>query len=259
MSIDFERGAKTTGSKFFFLTGEDAIREWKLMDWMIGYHIKAGYTFVIPPYLVNKNIAQVSGMIPHFEGDFYKTEDDFYLIPTAEKALVGLHADEIFNQEELPLRYVAVSPCFRREAGAHGNRDKGLKRVHQFHKIELFEIHTPETSYKALDAMAAHVEEMLSVLGVEHRTIELEEHDRSPVATKTFDIEVKYGDEWLEVSSLSNTEERQSKPAQIRYKPQVGKKNIKCHLLNGSGVALPRLTLALEHVPLAELLQRLAP
>lgn len=255
--IDFERGAKTAGSKFYFLTGEDALKEWNLLNFMINYHVNAGYTFVIPPYLVNENTAKASGMIPHFEGDFYKTEDGFYLAPTAEKPLVGMHMNEMFQEAQLPLKYVAFSPCFRREAGTHGSRDKGLKRVHQFHKIELFEFQKPENSDAALESMITHVENMLDKLDVIHRRLELDENDRSPVAVRTVDIEIKYGDEWLEVSSLSNTGENQSKPACIRYKPKHGGKNIKCHLLNGSGVALPRLMLVLENIPLNELISKM--
>lgn len=255
--VDFERGAKVAGSKFYFSTGEDALKEWTLTDFMIRYHVAAGYEFVIPPYLVNERVATVSGMLPDFAEDAYKTTCGLYLVPTAEKPMVGLHMDEMFQEKDLPLRYVAFSPCFRREAGSYGRRDKGLRRVHQFHKVELFEFHRPQDSHDALSAMIQHVEGMLDVIGVEHRTIELPEGERSPVAEVTFDIEIRHGDDWLEVSSLSNTGERQSKPASIRYKPMAGGKNIKCHLLNGSGVALPRLLLALEDLPLADLDKRL--
>lgn len=244
---DFERGAKTTGRKFYFTVGEEAELEWTRITQMLEYHIKSGYTFVIPPYLINKETATQAGILPRFADQFYETTDGFVLIPTAETPLVGMHSDEIFQEEELPIKYVAFSPCFRKEAGAAGLKDKGLKRVHQFHKVELFVICKPDQSENLHSEMVRHVETMLKDLfpSLDCRTIELSEEDRSPVSYKTFDIELKFGEEWLEVSSISNTQDRQSTPAQIRYKPKGGGKPIKCHLLNGSGVALPRLTMAL--------------
>ena len=243
--IDFERGAKATGTKFYFLTGNDALRELQLCMKMIEFHAERGYEPVIPPYLVNKKTCEMAGILPRFEGDFYETQDGFVLIPTAETPLVGFRANEIIPEEELPLKYVAFSPCFRREAGAAGKKDKGLKRVHQFHKIELFVICKPEDSERLHEKMTAQVEELLDELGVEHRRIELDENDRPPTSAKTYDIEVRAGEEWLEVSSISNTLDRQAKPAQIRYRPRPQAKPVKCHILNGSGVALPRLTLAM--------------
>ncbi len=244
--IDFERGAKVTGSKFYFLTGDEAWQEWRLINWMLEYHARNGWNFVIPPFLVNKTTGEQAGLLPRFEGDYYQTTDGFMLIPTAETPLVGMHSDEIFREEDLPIKYVAYSPCFRKEAGSYGKESKGYKRVHQFNKVELFAICTPEQSEVLHNNMIIQISQMLAELGVEHRQVELSADDRSPVSNKTIDIEVKAGDEWLEVSSISNTGDNQSKPAQIRYKPKVGKKNIKCHLLNGSGVALPRLILALN-------------
>lgn len=244
---DFERGAKTTGSKFYFNIGETALKEWKIINQMIEYHTQHGYTFVIPPYLINKTTATQAGILPRFAGQFYETTDGLLLIPTAETPLVGMHSGEIFSEEALPIRYVSFSPCFRREAGAAGSRDKGLRRVHQFHKLELFIICKPDQSENLHNEMTAYIKDMLDDLfKLEYRTIELSEEDRSPMSVKTFDIELKYRDEWLEVSSVSNTQDRQSKIAQIRYKPKSGGKHIKCHLINGSGVALPRLILALE-------------
>lgn len=244
MSFDFKRGAKVAGSKFYFITDDDALREFDLINKMVQYHVGNGYRFVIPPYLVNMTTADQAGILRRFQGDFYYS-DDLILIPTAETPLVGMHANEIFKEEELPIKYVAFSPCFRKEAGSYGNRDKGLRRVHQFHKIELFVICKPEDSRQLQDEMIQQVGGLLEELGVEYREVELSVDDRSPVSVRTIDLEVKYGDEWLEVSSISDTGTNQSQPAQIRYKPKNGGKNIKCHLLNGSGVALPRLQLAL--------------
>lgn len=244
---DFERGAKTTGSKFYFQIGDDAVFEWALINRMIDHHRKKGWEFVIPPYLINRTTGEQAGILPRFEGDFYQTTDGFILIPTAETPMVGLHSDEIFKEVDLPKKYVAFSPCFRRECGSHGKKDKGLKRVHQFHKIELFAVCTPDQSEAIHVEMVNQVTHMLDGFGVEWRTVELSPEDRSPVSNKTIDVEVLVGEEWLEVSSISNTGDNQSKVAQIRYKPTAGGKNVKCHLLNGSGVALPRLMLALEN------------
>jgi seryl-tRNA synthetase len=243
--IDFERGSKVTGSKFYFLTGDEALMEWNLINFMLAYHQRNGWNFVIPPYLINKNTGTQAGILPRFEGDYYQTQEGLMLIPTAETPLVGMHSDEIFKEEDLPIKYVAFSPCFRKEAGSYGAKDKGYKRVHQFHKIELFAITTPDQSGIMQERMVFEIGEMLTGMGVNWRSVELPPEERSPVSNKTIDLEVKVGDDWLEVSSISNTGDNQSKPAQIRYKPKNGGKNIKCHLLNGSGVALPRLMLAL--------------
>jgi len=243
---DFERGAKVTGSKFYFLTGNEATKEWDIINRMIAFHISNGWQFVIPPFLINKTTAAQAGILPRFDGDFYETTDGLLLIPTAETPLVGLHSGEIFKEDDLPLKYVAYSPCFRREAGAAGKATSGYRRVHQFNKVELFAICTPEQSEILHQQMISQVCGMLDQLGLVYRLVELDANDRSPVSNKTLDIELKVGDEWLEVSSISNTGDNQSKPAQIRYKPKKGGKNIKCHLLNGSGVALPRLMLAMD-------------
>ncbi len=243
--IDFERGTKVAGSKFYFLTGESAVLEWNLINRMLDYHRNNGYEFVIPPYLIRQEVGKLAGILPRFEGDFYKTEEGLMLIPTAETPMVGMHADEIFQEKDLPKRYVAFSPCFRKEAGSHGARDKGYKRVHQFHKVELFVIATPDQSASIQEEMIIQVTDMLTLFDVEWRTVELIPEDRSPVSVRTVDVEIRHNEEWLEVSSISNTADNQSKPALIRYKPKSGGKNIKCHLLNGSGVALPRLMLAM--------------
>lgn len=250
--IDFERGAKTTGSKFYFTTGEDAQFEWELINEMIQFHVKNGYEFVIPPYLIKEQAGEWAGILPRFEGDYYKTTDGLMLIPTAETPLVGLHANEILNEKDLPKKYVAFSPCFRKEAGTYGKRDKGLRRVHQFHKVELFIICKPEDSDTMFYQMLTQIGNLLSQLKVIWRNVELSQKERSPVSAQTIDFEVRYGNEWLEVSSVSNTEDRQSSLANIRYRPKGGGKNIKVHMLNGSGVALPRLLLALSKEEVVE-------
>ncbi len=243
-TIDFERGAKVAGSKFYF--NMDARDEWSLITDMIDWHRSYGYKFIIPPYLIN-NKTMLSAC-PHFADELYAIpKDNLFLAGTAEHPLVGLHMDEIFNEDDLPIKYVAFSPCFRREAGAYGAKDKGLRRVHQFHKVELFVICKPQDSEALHQQMLEQVKALLTKrFGLEYRVIELSPEDRSPMSNKTYDIELKYEDEWLEVSSISNTGDNQSKIAQIRYRPKTGGKPFKCHLLNGSGVALPRLMLALS-------------
>jgi seryl-tRNA synthetase len=246
--IDFERGAKVSGSKFYFLTDDDAWAEWKLITEMIEYHRTNGWTFVIPPYLVNRQIAEFAGIIPRFETEYYTIPDDGMIcIPTAEIPLVGMHSNELFKKSDLPIKYCAFSPCFRREAGSHGTKTKGLKRVHQFHKVELFVICDQDSSDLIHQQMVAYVEGMIRDLypNLIYRTILLPDWDKSPISNKTYDIELQYGDEWLEVSSISNMGDNQSKLAQIRYK-DINGKNKKCHLLNGSALALPRLRLALQ-------------
>lgn len=255
MAYDFERGAKTTGSKFYFNRGNSAVLEWNLMTFMINFHITHGYTFIIPPYLINKVTAKQAGILDRFEESYYETTDGLILIPTAETPLVGLYSQEIFKKEALPMKLVAFSPCFRKEAGGYGAKNAGLKRVRQFHKIELFNISTKEDSYKLHDEMVSHIENLIKAIiekfktPLEYRLVELSETDRSPISKKTIDIEMKYGDEWLEVSSISNTEDTQSKIAMIRYKDMIAKKNEKVHLLNGSGLALPRLILCMGGTP----------
>lgn len=242
MPYDFERGAKTTGSKWYFNSGSTALREWNLINFMMGYAMGNGYDLVFPPHLVRRQVGEWAGQLPRFENDYYLTTDDLMLIPTAETALVGMHANELFLEEQLPIKYVALSPCYRREAGAAGQRDKGLKRVHQFHKLELFVICTPDQSEALHLEMVKQVCDMLNTMGVNHRTVELSVDDRSPVSTRTIDVEIDAGAEgWLEVSSISNTGDNQARPAMIRYRRKSGGKPVKCHLLNGSAVALPRL------------------
>lgn len=242
---DFERGAKVTGSKFYFITDWEAESELKTIVHMLDYHVANGYIPVIPPYLVKREVAVASGILPRFEGDYYETTEGLVLIPTAETPLVGMHMNEILNEKDLPIKYVAFSPCFRKEAGSYGSRDKGLRRVHQFHKVELFVICKPEDSELLHKQMLSEVITLLGQeYGLDYRVVELEAKDRSPVSNKTYDIELECEGDWLEVSSISNTGTNQSKPAKIRYRPTKGGKPITCHLLNGSGVALPRFVLA---------------
>ena len=247
--IDFERGAKVAGRKFYFLTGEDALDELSLVEQFVWAGVRDGYTPVIPPYLVNAQTAEASG-ITRVEGQFFETTDGLVLIPTAETALVGMHAGEIIPVEDLPLRYVAFSPCFRDE-GAYGKRDAGLRRVRQFHKVERFVICRPEESEAEHEKVLREVGDLLDLLGVTWRTVELSEADRPPHALRTVDFEVRAQteegeEEWLEVSSVSNTGDWQAKRAQVRFRPRSGAKPIKCHMLNGSALALPRLRIALN-------------
>jgi len=247
--LDMERAAKITGARFPMYTGLGARLELVLITWMFELHVREhGYTPVLPPILANRTSFVVSGQLPKFEDELYHCEkDDLYLNPTAESLLVNLHRDEILSEEELPLRYVAYTPCFRREAGSYGEEQRGLIRVHQFNKVELFHYTTPERSYQDLEELVTHAERILQLLGLHYRVMLLPTQDLAQQSAKTIDIEV-----WLpgqgryyEVSSCSNCEAYQARRGKIRYRPAEGGKPEFVHTLNGSGLATSRLFAAI--------------
>lgn len=247
--LDMERAAKITGARFPMYTGLGARLELVLITWMFELHVREhGYTPVLPPILANRTSFVVSGQLPKFEDELYHCEkDDLYLNPTAESLLVNLHRDEILSEEELPLRYVAYTPCFRREAGSYGEEQRGLIRVHQFNKVELFHYTTPERSYQDLEELVTHAERILQLLGLHYRVMLLPTQDLAQQSAKTIDIEV-----WLpgqgryyEVSSCSNCEAYQARRGRIRYRPAEGGKPEFVHTLNGSGLATSRLFAAI--------------
>jgi len=247
--LDMERAAKITGARFPMYTGLGARLELVLITWMFELHVwEHGYTPVLPPILANRTSFVVSGQLPKFEDELYHCEkDDLYLNPTAESLLVNLHRDEILSEEELPLRYVAYTPCFRREAGSYGEEQRGLIRVHQFNKVELFHYTTPERSYQDLEELVTHAERILQLLGLHYRVMLLPTQDLAQQSAKTIDIEV-----WLpgqgryyEVSSCSNCEAYQARRGKIRYRPAEGGKPEFVHTLNGSGLATSRLFAAI--------------
>ena len=247
--LDFERAAKVTGARFPMYTGLGAMLELTLVHWMLELHVREhGYIPVLPPILANRTSFLVSGQLPKFADELYHCqEDDLFLNPTAESLLVNLHRDEILAEEELPLRYVAYTPCFRREAGSYGEEQRGLIRVHQFNKVELFHYTTPERSYRDLEELVGHAEEVLKRLGLHYRVVLLPSQDLAQQSAKTIDLEV-----WLpgqgkyyEVSSCSNCEAYQARRGNIRFRPAGGGRPKFVHTLNGSGLATSRLFAAI--------------
>ncbi len=247
--FDFARGAKISGSGWIVYKGMGARLEWALLNYMLDIHKKNGFTQVIPPLLVRPETMYGSGQLPKFESQLFKIHDKdyhLYLIPTSETALIGLHSDEIIEEEHLPILYTAYSPCFRREAGAAGSQERGLIRTHQFNKVELFAFTSSEESPKIYEKMLASAEEVLQGLGLHYRNMLLTTGDMSFASAKTIDIEV-----WLpgqnryyEVSSVSNCTDFQARRAQIRYRKKNDKPQY-AHTLNGSGLATSRLMVAL--------------
>jgi seryl-tRNA synthetase len=247
--FDFQRGAKISGSGFPLYTGQGAKLERALINGMIHHHEYAfGFKELFPPVLVKKESMETTGQLPKFKEDMYHTEiDNLYLVPTAEVPVTNVHRDEIIDESELPIYYVAYSPCFRRESGSYGKDTRGLLRVHQFNKVELVKFTTPESSYDELESLTAQAESILQKLGLHYRVVELCTSDLSFAAAKCYDLEIwAPGEEkWLEVSSCSNFESFQARRGNIRYRRSEDNKVEFLHTLNGSGVATPRLMVAL--------------
>lgn len=247
--LDFERGIRLSGSRFYVLKGAGARLQRALIAWMLDFHIRQhGYTEVYSPFVVKREILLGSGQLPKFEGNLYHdVEDDLWLVPTAEVPLTNLHRDEILDASQLPLYYVGYTPCFRREKMSAGRDVRGIKRGHQFDKVEMYKFVTPETSYDELEKMVHDAEELLQTLQLPYRVVELCTGDLGFAAAKTYDLEVwaPGQSEWLEVSSCSNVEEFQARRSNIRYRPEPGAKPRFVHTLNGSGTALPRIMIAI--------------
>ena len=247
--LDFERAAKISGARFVVQWGLGARLERALAQFMLDLQTSRGYEEVVPPYLVTPETLLGTGQLPKFEGDLFRTaagERDLYLIPTAEVPLTCLHRDEILSADSLPRRYVAFTPCFRSEAGSYGKDVRGLIRQHQFHKVELVKLTTPETSADELESMVADAEEVLKQLGLAYRVVVLSTGDMGFSAARTYDIEV-----WLpgqqayrEISSCSNCTDFQARRASLRYRPEPNAKPRFVHTLNGSGLAVGRTLIA---------------
>ncbi len=247
--FDFVRGAKITGSGWPIYKGWGARLEWALLHYMMSVNVKNGFMQWMPPALVRPDVMFGSGQLPKFADQQFKIEDDEYhlfLIPTAEVPLNGLHAGEILNEEELPLKYCAYTPCFRREAGAAGSNERGLIRTHQFNKVEMFCYSKPEESGRIFDEMLANAEEILQGLELHYRNMLLVTGDMSFASARTVDIEVWLPgqDRYYEVSSVSNCTDYQSRRSQIRFRRKEGKPEL-LHTLNGSGLATSRLMVGL--------------
>lgn len=241
--IDFELGTKITGSGFPVYTGKGAKLQRVLIQYFLDYNTGAGYTEIIPPFLVNEASAFATGQLPDKEGQMYfANEDGFYLIPTSEVPLTNIYRDTIIKQDELPVKMTAYSPCFRREAGSYGKDVRGLNRLHQFEKVEIVQLVDAEKSYETLDEMVSHVEQLLQTLQLPYRILRLCGGDMSFASAITYDFEVYSAAQkrWLEVSSVSNFETYQSNRMKCRYKDEDGKNQL-VHTLNGSSLALPRI------------------
>lgn len=247
--VDFERGAKVSGAGFHFYTGKGAKLERALINFMIDFHVeKHGYTEMLPPFIVNANSMYGTGQLPKMAEDMYHTpEDDMYLIPTAEVPLTNFYNGEMLKIEDLPNKITAYSPCFRREAGGYGKEVRGLLRVHQFNKIEMVNFSLPEKSDEQLELLTAEAEDILKALGLHYRKLLLCSGDTSFASSITYDLEIwTPGEErWLEVSSCSNFRDFQARRANIRFKRDPNSKPEFVHTLNGSGVATPRLMVAI--------------
>lgn len=246
--LDFTRAAKLSGARFALYTGVGAQLERALINFMLDLHTRErGYKEILPPVLVNRAALVGTGQLPKFEEDLFRVADpEYFLIPTAEVPLTNIHRQEMLEREDLPIRYVAYTPCFRREAGSYGQDVRGLIRQHQFNKVELVKFAEPETSYIELEKMVQDAEEVLKRLKLAYRVVELCTGDLGFAAAKTYDLEV-----WLpgqetyrEISSCSNCEDFQARRAQIRYRKERRAKPLFVHTLNGSGLAVGRTLVA---------------
>ena len=247
--IDFQRGAKLSGSRFFVLKGKGARLQRALISWMLDLHTgEHGYEEVYVPNLVTRESAIASSQLPKFADTMYHDdEDDLWMIPTAEVPITNLFRDEILAPEALPAYFVAHTPCFRRERAAAGRDTRGIKRVHQFEKVEMYKFVEPESSDAQLEKLVADAEVVCVRLGIAYRVLQLCTGDLGFASVKSYDVEMwaPGSQEWLEVSSCSNCTDFQARRASIRYRPEAGARPQFVHTLNGSGLALPRVVIAI--------------
>ncbi len=245
--VDFETGAKITGSGFPLYKGKGAKLQRALIQYFLDYNTEAGYTEYLPPLMVNEATAYGTGQLPDKEGQMYHaTVDNFYLIPTAEVPVTNIYRDEILKEADLPVKMTAYTPCFRREAGSFGSDVRGLNRVHQFDKVEIIQLVHPDKSYEVLEQMVNHIEKLVQSLQLPYRILRLCGGDMGFTSALTYDFEVYSAaqQKWLEVSSVSNFESFQTNRMKIRYKDGDGKTQL-VHSLNGSSLALPRIVACL--------------
>ena len=253
--LDFDRAAKISGARFALYMGLGAKLERALINFMLDLHTNHhGYQEVIPPFLVNRDAITATGNLPKFAADLFhvprhsdQKEDEFYLIPTAEVPVTNIHRDEILEAEDLPIAYVAYTPCFRSEAGSYGKDTRGLIRQHQFNKVELVRFSRPENSNKELELLTSHAEKVLQELELPYRVVELCTGDLGFASSKTYDLEVWLSGQnaYREISSCSNFWDFQARRAKIRYRPSKGEKPKLVHTLNGSGLAIGRTLVAI--------------
>ncbi|HMJ46176.1 MAG TPA: serine--tRNA ligase [Ferruginibacter sp.] len=245
--VDFETGAKITGSGFPLYKGKGAKLQRSLIQYFLDYNTEAGYVEYMPPLMVNEASAYGTGQLPDKEGQMYHISiDGYYMIPTAEVPLTNIYRNEILKEDELPIKMTGYTPCFRREAGSFGSDVRGLNRLHQFDKVEIIQLVHPENSYEVLEEMVNHIERLLQFLELPYRILRLCGGDMGFTSALTYDFEVfsTAQNKWLEVSSVSNFETFQSNRLKARYKDSDGKIHL-VHTLNGSSLALPRIVAAL--------------
>ncbi len=247
--IDFDRGVKLSGSRFYILPGLGARLQRAVIQFMLDYHVdQHGYKEMYVPFMVRSEMFEGAAQLPKFADNIYRdAEEDFMWLGTAEIALTNVHRGEILDEEVLPMNYVAYTPCFRREKMSAGRDVRGIKRGHQFDKVEMYKFTTPETSYQALDMLVAHATDICNALNLPYRIVEMVTGDLGFAASKKYDVEIWAAGcaEWLEVSSASNTESFQARRANVKYRPQDGGKTRFVHTLNASGLALPRVMIAI--------------
>jgi seryl-tRNA synthetase len=245
--IDFERGVKLAGSRFYVLSGEGARLQRALIFWMVDLHIRQGYLEKYPPFMVRGEILYGAGQLPKFKDNLYKDhEEDLWMVPTAEVPLTGLHMGEILDEDQLPLRYTAYTACFRREKMSAGRDVRGIKRGHQFDKVEMYTYCKPEQSSEEHERMLHDAEETVAALGLTYRVMLQSTGDLGFGSHKTYDLEVWAPGcgEWLEISSISNVGDFQARRSGMRYRPMDGKGTQFVHTLNGSGLGMPRTFIA---------------
>ncbi len=241
--FDFERATKISGNNFSMYKGLGARLEWALINYFISKHIEAGYEMIIPPNLVTRDSAYAAGQLPKFEEDVYWIQDGLCLVPTAETVLTNIYKDEVLEEKDLPKKFFAYTPCYRREAGSYRANEKGLIRMHQFNKVEMYQFVSEEQSPSAFEELVSRAEELVAGLGLHYRLVKLAAGDCSAGAARTVDVEIYLPsiDQYYEVSSVSNVREYQSRRGNMRYKPSDGGKLKYMHTLNGSGLATSRL------------------
>lgn len=248
--IDYKRGVKMGGAGFWVYKGDGALLEWALLNYFVEEHLKSGYELIIPPHILNYECGFTAGQFPKFTEDVFqlKTEDDKmqFLLPTAETALINYHRDEILDEEELPKKYFAYTPCYRREAGSYRTEERGMIRGHQFNKVEMFQYTKPEDADKALEELIGKAEKLMQGLGLHYQVSKLAAKDCSAGMAKTYDIEVwiQSMDVYKEVSSASNARDYQARRGNMKYKTSEGKKEF-LNTLNASGLATSRLVPAI--------------
>lgn len=265
--FDFTRASKLSGNNFSLYTGMGARLEWALLNYFVDEHIKDGYEMVLTPHIVNEQSGYATGQLPKFKDDVYWIKDEKkFLIPTSETSLTNLFRDEILDEKDLPKKYFSYTPCYRREAGSYRANERGLIRVHQFNKVEMYQFTTKETSDRGLDELVKKAEQLVEKLGLHFRTTKLAAGDCSAGAAKTYDIEawIPSLEQYYEVSSASNVRDYQARRGNMRYKPTDGEKTEYLHTLNASGLATSRLMVSLvetyqqrdDSILIPEVLQR---